>query len=156
MCRQPATLFRCGEPDVRGWRHYRLRRQGSTPQTRSFCPDDNVTREEMAAFIVRAVTGTTTPASYNHIPYFTDVPATNPFFPHIQKLMDLGITTGCAPGLFCPTDTIPRWEMAIFMVRARLALHGATFTTATRPYFADVPTNVEGNGMPVSLHPAVL
>ncbi len=113
-----------------------------------FCPNDNVTREEMAAFIVRAVTGTTTPAIYNPTPYFTDVPTTNPFFPHIQKMKELGITTGCGTGLFCPTDTIPRWEMAIFMVRARLALYGATFTTATTPYFADVPTNVEGNGVP--------
>jgi hypothetical protein len=121
---------------------------GSTPQTRSFCPNENVTREEMAAFIVRAVTGTTTPTIYNTTPYFTDVPTTNLFFPHIQKLRDLGITTGCATGLFCPTDTIPRWEMAIFMVRARLALYGATFPTATTPYFADVPTNVEGNGVP--------
>jgi uncharacterized repeat protein (TIGR01451 family) len=121
---------------------------GSTPQTRSFCPNESVTREQMAAFIVRAVTGTTTPAIYNTTPYFTDVPTTNPFFPHIQKLESLGITTGCAAGLFCPTDTIPRWEMAIFMIRARLALYGATFTTATTPYFADVPTNVEGNGVP--------
>jgi hypothetical protein len=121
---------------------------GSTPETRSFCPNDSVTREQMAAFIVRAVTGTTTPTIYNTTSYFTDVPTTNLFFPHIQKLKDLGITTGCAPGLFCPTDTIPRWEMAIFMIRARLALYGATFTTATTPYFADVPTNVEGNGVP--------
>jgi hypothetical protein len=104
----------------------------------------------MAAFIVRAVTGTVTPAIYNPTPYFQDVPPSEQFFPHIQKLMDLGITTGCSqsPALFCPTDTIPRWEMAMFMVRARLMLHGASFSTATTPYFADVPTNVEGNGMP--------
>jgi hypothetical protein len=76
------------------------------------------------------------------------VPTTDLFFPHIQKMEALGITTGCAMGLFCPTDNVPRWQMAIFMVRARLALYGATFTTATTPYFADVPTNVEGNGQP--------
>ena len=124
---------------------------GSTPQTRSFCPDVNVTRDEMAAFIVRAVIGTTTPAIYNPTPYFSDVPTTNPFFPHIQKLVDLGITTGCSqgpPALFCPTATIPRWEMAILTVRARLATYGAPFTSATTPYFVDVPTNVEGNGIP--------
>jgi hypothetical protein len=124
--------------------------QSTDPATRQFCPDDNVTRDEMAAFIVRAVTGTVTPAIYNPTPYFQDVPPSEQFFPHIQKLMDLGITTGCSqsPALFCPTDTIPRWEMAMFMVRARLMLHGASFSTATTPYFADVPTNVEGNGMP--------
>jgi hypothetical protein len=124
--------------------------QSNSPQTRQFCPDETVTREEMAAFIVRAVTGTVTPAIYNSTPYFQDVPNTNPFFPHIQKLMDLGITTGCSqsPALFCPTNTIPRWEMAMFLVRARLMLYGASFDYNPTPYFADVPTNVEGNGVP--------
>ena len=120
----------------------------SDPSTRMFCPNDSVTREEMAAFIVRAVTGTTTPAIYNPTPFFTDVPTTNTFFPHIQKMMELGITDGCATGLFCPTDTVPRWQMAIFTVRARLALYGASFSYNSTPYFADVPTNVEGNGIP--------
>ncbi|MGA3027312.1 MAG: BACON domain-containing carbohydrate-binding protein [Bryobacteraceae bacterium] len=124
--------------------------QSSDPATRLYCPDDNVTRQEMAAFIVRAVTGTTNPAIYNTTPYFNDVPSSNPFFPHIQKLMDLGITTGCSqnPPRFCPTDTIPRWEMAIFMIRARLTLYGAAFIFTAEPYFSDVPTNVESNGMP--------
>jgi sugar lactone lactonase YvrE len=124
--------------------------QGNSAQTREYCPNNDVTRQEMAAFIVRAVTGTVSPAIYNTTPYFQDVPNTNPFFPHIQKMMELGITTGCSqrPPLFCPTDTIPRWEMAIFMIRARLMLHGASFTTSATPYFTDVPTNVEGNGQP--------
>jgi hypothetical protein len=124
--------------------------QSADPTTRQFCPNDNVTREEMAAFIVRAVTGTVTPAIYNPTPYFQDVDSSNMFFPHIQKLMDLGITTGCSqdPPLYCPTETIPRWEMAMFMIRGRLMIYGASFNTSTTPYFADVPTNVEGNGMP--------
>jgi hypothetical protein len=122
--------------------------QSTNASTRLFCPNNSVTRQEMAAFIVRAVTGTITPVSYNSVPYFNDVPITNPFFPHIQQLESLGITKGCATGLFCPAATIPRWEMAILMVRARLMLYGETFTTATTPYFADAPTNVEGNGQP--------
>ncbi len=116
----------------------------SDPSTRMFCPDDSVTREQMAAFIVRAVTGTLTPTTYNPVPLFTDVPTTNPFFPHIQKMEELGITDGCATGLFCPTDTVPRYQMAIFTVRARLALYGASFSYNSTPYFADVPVNVEG------------
>ncbi len=116
----------------------------SDPSTRMFCPNDSVTREQMAAFIVRAVTGTLTPAIYNPVPLFTDVPTTNPFFPHIQKMGELGITDGCATGLFCPTDTVPRYQMAIFTVRARLALYGASFSYNSTPYFADVPVNVEG------------
>jgi photosystem II stability/assembly factor-like uncharacterized protein len=123
----------------------------NSPLTRPFCPNNNVTRDQMAAFLVRAVTGENTPTIYNHTPYFADVPPTDPFFPHVQKMMELGITAGCSqgpPALYCPNDTIPRWAMAMFLVRARFALYGAAFTTATTPYFADVPTNVEGNGMP--------
>ena len=37
------------------------------PTNRQFCPDNDVTREEMAAFIVRAVTGTPSPTIYNPI-----------------------------------------------------------------------------------------
>jgi hypothetical protein len=69
----------------------------------------------------------------------------------LPPLCALGITTGCSqdPPLYCPTETIPRWEMAMFMIRARLMLYGASFNTSTTPYFADVPTNVEGNGTPL-------
>ncbi len=116
----------------------------SDPSTRMFCPNDSVTREQMAAFIVRAVTGTLTPAVYNPVPLFTDVPTTNPFFPHIQKMEELGVTDGCATGQFCPSDTVPRYQMGIFTVRARLALYGANFSYNSNPYFADVPVDVEG------------
>jgi hypothetical protein len=124
--------------------------QSSDPATRLYCPDNTVTRQEMAAFIVRAVTGRTNPALYNPTPYFNDVPPAASFFPHIQKLVELGITSGCSqnPPLFCPTDTIPRWEMAVFMIRARLTLYGAAFSFTATPYFTDVPTDVEGNGQP--------
>lgn len=118
------------------------------PTTRQFCPDNDVTREEMAAFIVRAVTGTPSPTIYSPTPYFMDVDSSNPFFPHIQKLKELGITSGCSQNLFCPTAASPRWEVAMLMMRARLSLNGASFTFSPTPYFADVPTDVEGNGQP--------
>ncbi len=121
--------------------------QGSTPQTRSYCPDALVTRGQMAAFIVRSVTGTLTPALYNPTPFFADVPNTYTFFPHIQKMMELGITVGCDPGppaLYCPDVSIPRWQMAIFMVRARLALHGAAFSFSPTPYFTDAAPSGDG------------
>jgi hypothetical protein len=122
--------------------------QSSAPKGRSFCPGSYVTRQEMAAFFVRAVTGTIALAIFNPTPYFMDVPASNPFFPHIQKMKELGITAGCGEDEFCPTDTILRWEMAILMVRARPALYGASFTFNSTPYFADAPIDLEFTGMP--------
>ena len=120
---------------------------GSTPQTRSYCPNASVTRAQMAAFIVRPVTGTLTPALYNPTPFFSDVPTTNAYFPFVQKMMELGITSGCAtgpPALYCPDNSIPRWQMAVFMVRARLSLNGAAFSFNPTPYFADAPVSGDG------------
>jgi hypothetical protein len=36
----------------------------------------------------------------------------------INSLADAGITTGCSPGLFCPTKPVRRDEMATFLSRA--------------------------------------
>jgi hypothetical protein len=85
--------------------------------TQLFCPDQLVTREQMASFIVRSVMRTED-FTYARTPYFTDVPATNQFFKYIQKLKELGITNGCAANLYCPTDPVPRWQMAVFLVKA--------------------------------------
>jgi hypothetical protein len=58
--------------------------------------------------------------TYTTTPYFTDVPATNPFFIYVQKLRDLGITGGCTPTTFCMNNMLTRQEMAVFIVRAFL------------------------------------
>ena len=39
-----------------------------------------------------------TPLLYNTVPLFADVPTTNPFFPHIDKMEGLGMTDGWQPG----------------------------------------------------------
>lgn len=95
-----------------------------------FCPKDHVTRETMAAFIVRAL-GLT---DGNH-PGFVDVPSGSLFENDIKKLAQAGITRGCNPPLndqFCPKDVVTRETMAAFMVRA-LGL-----TDANHPGFVDV------------------
>ena len=106
-----------------------------------YCPDQNVTRGEMAIFIVRTILGGG-PAvdnfSYSSMPYFTDVPATHEYFKWIQKLRDLGVTAGCTVTTYCPDANIPRNQMAIFIVRARLG-STAKFTYDSTPYFTDEP-----------------
>jgi hypothetical protein len=64
--------------------------------------------------------------------------------------MHLEITIGCSqnPPLYCLNDAVPRWQMAIFMIRARLALYGASFSSSAAPYFADVPTTAVGGSFP--------
>jgi hypothetical protein len=48
------------------------------------------------------------------------VPAANPFFKFIQKMRELGITSGCGPNQFCPLADVTREQMAAFIVRAFL------------------------------------
>ena len=120
----------------------------SDPSTRMYCPNDSVTREEMAAFIVRAVTGTMTPAIYNPVPLFhgcADHESVLPAHPedggagHYDRLRNRAILpNGHHPALgdgdlhgACPAGAV--W--------GRFSYNGT-------PYFADVPTNVEGNASP--------
>lgn len=81
----------------------------------NYCPNDPVTRGQMAAFLVRAKFGAT--FTNQTIPYFTDVPSSNQFFPHIQKLRQYGVTLGCGGGRYCVNESTTRLQMAAFLTR---------------------------------------
>ena len=79
-----------------------------------FCPDDYVTRGEMAAFLTRSL------GLKRGKQGFSDTSA-HVFFGEIAALADAGITKGCNPPentLFCPDDPVTRGQMAAFLVRA--------------------------------------
>ncbi len=82
------------------------------PVNDRFCPDDPVTRGQMAAFLARALrlpqVATDT---------FGDDDST-PFQADIESLAAAGITTGCASDRFCPDETVTRGQMAAFLHRA--------------------------------------
>ncbi|MCS7026674.1 MAG: S-layer homology domain-containing protein [Bryobacteraceae bacterium] len=93
----------------------------------------------MALFIIRKLMNGDA-FTYTTRPYFTDVPPTHPHFAHIQKLRDLGITSGCTTTSFCPEDSVTRGQMAAFIIRARLGIRaGQSFVFPTTPFFTDVP-----------------
>jgi S-layer homology domain. len=50
---------------------------------------------------------------------FTDVLLSDPFLPYIKSLANAGITSGCSttPVMYCPTATVTRAQMAIFLER---------------------------------------
>jgi hypothetical protein len=100
----------------------------------NYCPTSPVTREQMSAFIVRALGefNPPTPGSQR----FTDVPPSNPFYNFIDRLADLNITAGCGGGNYCPTSPVTREQMAAFIVRAL-----GEFSPPTPPSqrFSDVP-----------------
>jgi len=101
-----------------------------------FCPGAAVDRWQMAVFIIKAMRDV--PATCAGT--FTDVPIGSPGCEFVERLVQLGITTGCTPTLYCPTLPVSRGQMAVFIVRAR-ALADARWTVWAKPgpTFADVP-----------------
>ena len=87
----------------------------SSPPLR-FCPDREVTRAEMATFLVRALELEAPSEGAG----FADVDASGVHAANIEALAAAGITTGCEvePLRFCPDREVSRAEMATFLVRA--------------------------------------
>jgi RHS repeat-associated protein len=83
----------------------------------SYCPDQQVTRAQMAPMLLRARHG----RDYAPPPatgMFTDVSVGSYFAPWIEQLYREGITAGCAPALFCPDAPITRGQMSVFLAAA--------------------------------------
>jgi hypothetical protein len=86
------------------------------PGNTLFCPQDPVTRGQMAAFLVRAL-GYTLGVGAN---LFIDDDG-SVFEVDIDKLGTAGVTRGCNPPLndrFCPDGLVTRGQMAAFLARA--------------------------------------
>jgi Bacterial Ig-like domain (group 3)/Concanavalin A-like lectin/glucanases superfamily/FG-GAP-like repeat/S-layer homology domain len=121
---------------------------GCTTSPPGYCPSLNVTRGQMAVFIVRSIYGSND-FTYNPTPWFSDAvdsPATLPdgsanpnyttFFKYIQKMKELGITAGCTVESYCPNQDVTRGEAAVFIVRARYGVN-FNFDYPATPYFTD-------------------
>jgi S-layer homology domain len=85
------------------------------PATKGFA--QGTTREQMTLTLAQALNIFQPPPCVPGAEIFNDVPASSPFCPYIEEMARRGITTGCAPGLFCPRDFVTRQQMAVFVVR---------------------------------------
>ncbi len=107
----------------------------------TYCPEDNTTRGQMAVFLIRGLLGTED-FTFPQAPFFTDVPATHPFFKYVQKLRELGITAGCSATMYCVDDPVTRGQMAAFIIRASSGLAPTDpFPFPAAPSFTDVAAN---------------
>jgi uncharacterized protein (DUF1800 family) len=103
----------------------------------NYCPDSNVTRGEMAVFLLRGEHGGgyAPPAATGTV--FNDVSVSTPYAAWIERLSAEGITSGCGGGSYCPTANVTRDQMAVFLLRAE---HGAGYQPpAAAGLFSDVP-----------------
>ncbi len=85
------------------------------PANDRFCPDEPVTRGQMAAFLARALS---LPAATGDS--FTDDDA-SVFVADIERIAAAGVTRGCNPPVndrYCPDAVVTRGQMAAFLTRA--------------------------------------
>lgn len=102
------------EPAIEALAAADVTRGCNPPHNDKFCPDDPVTRGEMAAFLTRAWS---LPPGESK---FTDIDD-SPFVKDIGAIARAGVTAGCNPpdnDQYCPRDAVTRAQMATFVRRA--------------------------------------
>jgi ELWxxDGT repeat protein len=91
--------------------------QGCSATPPLFCPGAQLTRAEMAVFLLRAKHGSSyfpPPATGTR---FEDIPAGYWAAPWVEQLAAEGISLGCTTTRFCPGNLVTRAEMAVFLDR---------------------------------------
>lgn len=78
----------------------------------TFCPDQVLSREQMASLLARALDLPRAPGDT-----FTD-DDTSTHRADIERIAAAGITRGCSPDRFCPKDPVTRDQLAAFLQRA--------------------------------------
>ena len=91
---------------------------GCSTSPMMFCPDQVVTRGQMAVFLEKAL-GNFAPTP-SPTGMFNDVLVDDPFKPFIEEFYNDGITSGCAnnPLRYCPNQAVTRGQMAVFIEKA--------------------------------------
>jgi hypothetical protein len=81
-----------------------------------YCPNNPITRGQMAAFLLKVYHGTTyAPPPAQGV--FGDVPVSMPLAPWIEELARLSVTAGCGGTSYCPGNSVTRGQMAVFMTK---------------------------------------
>jgi hypothetical protein len=116
------------EADVERLEELGITRGCNPPLNDRYCPAENVTREQMAAFLKRAAGLPSTAADF-----FVD-DAGSVFEADINAIAEAGVTRGCNPpdnDRYCPAQNVSRGQMAAFLARA------FSLPPATADYFID-------------------
>ena len=83
----------------------------------TYCPVSSTTREQMAVFVLVAKEGAGYVPPACTTPVFNDVPASSPFCRWIEELARRGVVGGCGGANYCPSSSVIREQMAVFVLR---------------------------------------
>lgn len=122
--------------------YYRGVTAGCAANPLRFCPDSQLTRAEIAVFLLRAKMGSSyqpPPATCSPL-RFSDVPCTQWAAAWIEELARQGITAGCGGGNFCPAGLVDRSQVAVFLLAASMGPgYAPPAVNCSAPRFSDVP-----------------
>jgi len=110
----------------------------------NYCPNNTVTRAEMAVFLLRGIHGSSyTPPYVGNSTGFNDVPTNHWAAAWIKQLFAEGITGGCvwSPPYYCPEDTTTHAQMAVFLLRSKYTAAYTPPPVGSSTGYYDVPTN---------------
>ena len=100
-----------------------------------FCPDREITRAQMMAFLARALSVEGDPEAENS---FGDVADDAWYLPYLARLAELGVAQADPDGNFRPLDPLTRADMAVLLTRAFAHITAVAEPTGV---FEDVPAN---------------
>jgi len=84
----------------------------------NYCPEANISRAQMAVFLLRALYGSAyVPPPATGI-VFDDIPVGSFAAAWIEQLSKEGISGGCGNNNYCPMSSVNRDQMAVFLARA--------------------------------------
>ena len=104
------------EPNIEAIAAAGITRGCNPPTNDRYCPDASVTRAEMAALLLRGIGQEASLPPYQG--YFSDAPAGQWYTGYVERLYQLGISTGYQDGTYAPGANVSRAEMAALVLRA--------------------------------------
>jgi len=114
---------------------------GCTAIPLQYCPENQVTRAQMAVFLLRGIHGASyTPPSVGANTGFGDVSTGYWAAAWIKQLASEGITSGCGNGNYCPDNPVTRAQMAVFLLKAKYGSGYIPPSVGASTGFVDVPT----------------
>jgi hypothetical protein len=104
-----------------------------------YCPDQAVTRAQMAVFLLKSKDGSSYVPPLPTGTDFIDVPSGAFAAGWIEELASRGITGGCGGGKYCPESSVTRASMAVLLLRTR---NGSSYVPPPATgMFSDVPAS---------------
>ncbi len=116
----------------------------------TYQPDNPVTRDQMAAYIARALAGgDENVPDFTDTPTFPDVDAENWALDYVEYAFESNVVQGYGDGTYHPQEQVNRAQMAVYVARAMVAPSGeaglADYVPSDPRNFPDVPDSGYGD-----------